>query len=140
MSDLDRDLSCRRCNRPVRVNRDNYETFERMHYVCFHYEFEHDLTRTANTDPDEDCGVPGCPSAPASRHKERLVAAARELLADWSDGPPANWENLSLPDYLEALAAWLNDCDGYYASRGVPIPWNGWEVTRAALRAATIYE
>jgi hypothetical protein len=40
------------------LNQDNYETFERMHYVCFHYEFEHDLT-SANTDPDEDCGVPG---------------------------------------------------------------------------------
>jgi hypothetical protein len=29
---------CRRCGRPVRVGMDNYEMFERMHYVCFHYE------------------------------------------------------------------------------------------------------
>ncbi len=51
---------CRRCGRPVRVYRDNYETFERMHWVCFHYEFEHGLFR--DQDPDDDCGQPGCPS------------------------------------------------------------------------------
>ena len=33
------------------------EVFERMHYVCFHYEFEHDPS-----DPDEECNAGGCPS------------------------------------------------------------------------------
>jgi hypothetical protein len=42
------------------VNRDSYERFERMHYVCFHYEFEHDPA-----DPDEECTAGGCPSANA---------------------------------------------------------------------------
>lgn len=28
--------------------------FERMHYVCFHFEFEH-----GDTDRDQTCGVPG---------------------------------------------------------------------------------
>ena len=121
------------------VNRDNYEAFEGMHYVCFHYEFEHDVSNPG-TDPDEDCGVPGCPSAPAGRQEDRLVGVLRELLADWSDGPPADWANQSLPDYLEALAAWLTDCDGYYANRGVPVPRNGWEIMRVAMRAATVYE
>jgi hypothetical protein len=119
----------------VRVGRGSYDVFEGMHYVCFHYEFEHDPA-----DPDDDCGVPGCPSAPAVRHKDRLLGQVRELLADWSDGPPANWDNKTLPDYLEALAGWLNDCEGYYRSRGVPVPWNGWEVMAAAMRAATVYE
>ena len=49
---------CQRCGRPVTVGADMYETFERMHYVCFHYEFEHDPV-----DPDEECGAGGCPSA-----------------------------------------------------------------------------
>ena len=48
---------CARCGRPVRVSRGQYETFERMHYVCFHYEFEHDPF-----DPDEECNAGGCPS------------------------------------------------------------------------------
>ena len=54
---------CQRCGRPVTVGADTYETFERMHWVCFHYEFEHD-NRGQGIDPDEDCGVPGCPSGP----------------------------------------------------------------------------
>jgi hypothetical protein len=109
--------------------------FERMHYVCFHYEFEHDPA-----DPDDDCGAAGCPSAPAARHKDRLLVAVQELVADWSDGPPANWDNHSLPDYLEALVGWLADCDGYYANRGIPVPWNGWQVVQTAMKAATVYE
>jgi hypothetical protein len=31
--------------------------FEQMHYVCFHYEFEHDAF-----DPDEECTAGGRPS------------------------------------------------------------------------------
>jgi hypothetical protein len=40
------------------VNRDSFEIFERMHYVCFHYEFEHDPF-----DPDAECDAGGCPSS-----------------------------------------------------------------------------
>jgi hypothetical protein len=29
-----------------------------MHYVCFHYEFEH-----TGTDSDEPCEAPDCPSS-----------------------------------------------------------------------------
>lgn len=52
------DLTCARCRRAVRVSSDRFEVFERMHYVCFHYEFEHDPF-----DPDEECNAGGCPSA-----------------------------------------------------------------------------
>jgi len=91
VSDVGKDPVCRRCGRPVRVGRENYDVFEGMHYVCFHYEFGHDSSNP-DMDPDEDCGAPGCPSAPAVRHKDRLIRVVRELVADWSDGPPANWE------------------------------------------------
>ncbi|HEY3465255.1 MAG TPA: hypothetical protein VGL47_08990 [Amycolatopsis sp.] len=74
------------------------------------------------------------------RQREHVVATLRALLAEWSDGPPANWENTSLPRYLEALAAWLQDCDGYYANQGLPFPEGGWEVMRDALQAAKSYE
>ena len=46
---------CVRCNRPVVVNRKMYEVFERMHWVCFHFEFEHE------GDPDAPCRDPSCP-------------------------------------------------------------------------------
>ena len=43
------------------MNRDSYEIFEQMHYVCFHYEFEH-----AGFDPDEERDAGGCPSSTAN--------------------------------------------------------------------------
>jgi hypothetical protein len=45
-----------------------------MHYVCFHYEFEHD------TDVDNECEAGGCPS--------RRVGLDRAL-ATWTDWDPA---------------------------------------------------
>jgi hypothetical protein len=49
---------CVRCGLEVRVNRETYEILERMHWVCFHFEFEH-----TGFDPDEECDVPDCPSS-----------------------------------------------------------------------------
>jgi len=48
-------LLCRLCGSPVVVERDRYEVFERMHWLCFHIVFEHD------GDPDEPCRDPSCP-------------------------------------------------------------------------------
>lgn len=109
-----------------------------MHYVCFHYEFEHDIR--GDGDPDEDCGVPGCPSAPAVRQEERLASTIRALLGDWADGPPADWDNHSIPDYFEALLSRLENAAGHYAAQGTPVRWNSWEVVQSLLRAATVDE
>ena len=57
---------CRRCDRPVEISRDQYDIFEQMHYVCFHYEFEHDPA-----DPDEECSAGGCPSAAVNPRPDR---------------------------------------------------------------------
>ena len=75
MAGEDAELSCARCGRPVRVNRDSYQLFERMHHVCFHYEFEH------HGDPDEPCDADGCPSA--------VLAAARQPGSAGSGAPAA---------------------------------------------------
>jgi hypothetical protein len=40
-------------------------------------------------------------------------------------GHPPHGDNHSLPAYLEALAGWFALGDGYYANRGIPVPWNG---------------
>lgn len=54
-------LTCRRCHQPVIRNAENYETFERMHWSCFHYEFEHEPAGSS-PDPDIACRDPGCPA------------------------------------------------------------------------------
>lgn len=64
--------TCLRCHRPVDVEADNYEVYERMHYVCFHYEYEHDPV-----DVDEECGAGGCPSRSVHPRPNRRPPAGR---------------------------------------------------------------
>lgn len=47
---------CERCGEPVRRFKDEYDIFERMHWVCFHYTYEH-----GDYDIDEPCDDPSCP-------------------------------------------------------------------------------
>ncbi len=49
-------LTCGLCHAPVVVNRDRYEVFEGMHWLCFHIVYEH-----GPYDPDERCEDPSCP-------------------------------------------------------------------------------
>lgn len=133
MSSTKNTLPCRRCGRAVEVSAAQYETFENMHYVCFHYEFEHDPA-----DPDQECGAGGCPSGALGGGRDEVAATARRLSADASSA--TGWENQDLAAYLEALGAWLDDCDGYYANHHRVVPSNAWVIINDAIQAATIYE
>jgi hypothetical protein len=46
---------CARCGSAVTVNRENYELFERMHWLCFHLAYEH------KADVDAPCSDTSCP-------------------------------------------------------------------------------
>ena len=46
---------CVKCNKPVVENAEQYEVFEKMHWLCFHLEFEHE------GDPDIPCDDVSCP-------------------------------------------------------------------------------
>jgi hypothetical protein len=46
---------CVRCGKPVEVHQKEYDLHERMHWLCFHLEFEHE------GDPDKACADPSCP-------------------------------------------------------------------------------
>lgn len=92
-------LLCHRCHRPVEVSRDQFDVFEHMHYVCFHYEYEHDPA-----DPDEECTAGGCPSAAVNPRPDRRPGAEPprndELLA-------ANWIWItSLRRFLELASSY----------------------------------
>ena len=45
---------CVKCQKPV-LHADNFELFEKMHWLCFHLEYEHEA------DPDDPCSDPSCP-------------------------------------------------------------------------------
>ncbi len=59
---------CARCGFAVTVNRENYELFEGMHWLCFHLQFEH------HADVDAPCSDPSCPWF--------VIATLRQGLAD----------------------------------------------------------
>jgi hypothetical protein len=55
--DMPTEVRCVRFRRPVVRSRDAYNVYEKMHWVCFHYEFEH-----GDCDVDAACRDPACPS------------------------------------------------------------------------------
>jgi hypothetical protein len=124
---------CRRCGRRVGVSAAQYDIYERMHYVCFHYDFEHDPF-----DPDQESEAGGCPSGAIGGGRSTVISTTRQLSAAASGGP--NWENDTLRTYLEAMATWLNDCDRYYLNQHRVRPSNAWVIVNDALRAATGYQ
>ena len=56
---------CRRCGIAVVRNRGSYLTFEHMHQICFHLEFEHQSGELplGLSDPDAACSDPRCPAS-----------------------------------------------------------------------------
>jgi hypothetical protein len=72
--------------------------------------------------------------------RQQVIVILEELLDQWRAGPPGDWENHSIPEYLEAMSAWLSVYEHSHANRGQSAPADGWIVFAQALRAAAIYE
>ena len=54
---------------------------------------------------------------------------------------PADWQNATLSDFLEALSAWVQDMDGYYLNNQLPIPTSPeWKNLAEMMLAAKYYE
>lgn len=52
-----------------------------------------------------------------------------------------SWENKDLSSYLEAVASWIEDMDGFYENIGKPLPDDtAWSVFADILMAARVYE
>ena len=74
------------------------------------------------------------------RSREDFVAFVIALRKDLQESP-ATWENSSLEAFLESLAAWVDNMDGYYASQGESVPGQlTWQVAADMLMAAKVYE
>jgi hypothetical protein len=72
--------------------------------------------------------------------REDFVDLVGELVKDL-EGNPQDWENKSLKNYLEAIASWTEDMDGYYDYMKIPMPANvDWKVFANILIAAKMYE
>jgi hypothetical protein len=54
---------------------------------------------------------------------------------------PERWENTSLEAYLAAIAAWVQEMEGYYRNRGeTALQHPTWKHIEEILLAARIYE
>ena len=64
-----------------------------------------------------------------------------DQLRDSLNREPGSWENPDLGRFLDALAAWTRDMDGWFMNRGEPIPdAPSWELFGHMLLAAKTYE
>lgn len=55
------------------------------------------------------------------RTREELAEFVTDLCHDLRDHQ-AEWTNKDLPTFLEAVAAWVGDMDGFYLNQGLPVP------------------
>lgn len=77
-------------------------------------------------------------SGPLTR--EELVSFLDQLADSYLD-EPERWENADLVSFLRAWSAWLDDMDGYFVSRGEPVPSEpSWQLVAQMLLAARVYE
>ena len=72
--------------------------------------------------------------------KDELVKLIAALAKNFRDNPD-EWENKDLSSYLEAIASWIEDMDGYYENTHQPLPNDtNWKVFADILMAARVYE
>ncbi len=76
----------------------------------------------------------------AIQSRDYFVRFVRSL-ASTLDQAPEGWENGDLKSFLEAMAAWTEDMDGYYRDNGEPVPETpNWKILGEILSAAKVYE
>ena len=74
------------------------------------------------------------------KSKEDFINFIEMLLYDLKSNSK-EWENITLESYLEAMASWIKDMDGYYQNNNLPIPKNvEWNVFANILIGAKMYE
>ncbi|WP_455431093.1 DUF7660 family protein [Streptomyces afghaniensis] len=86
-------------------------------------------------------GSPGMTTSPDHvDSREDLADFVRSVRGSHAEDG-SSWENADLPRFLDALAAWIDDADGWYRNTGRDLPLGGdWAFFARALHAATMYE
>ncbi len=53
----------------------------------------------------------------------------------------STWENRDIGAFLEAMASWVEDMDGFYTNQGLPIPEKpDWKIFADILMGGKLYE
>jgi hypothetical protein len=74
------------------------------------------------------------------RTREDLAKFVKDFSEEYRRNPKS-WENDDLQSFLAALAAWIDDMEGYYINQNQPIPVAPeWKTFAQMLTAAKHYE
>ena len=69
-----------------------------------------------------------------------FITFLRSLKADYLENF-SSWENRDIASFLEAMASWMEDMDGFYTNQGLPIPEKpDWEIFADILMGGKQYE
>lgn len=73
--------------------------------------------------------------------RQDLIGHLFRLMDDF-DGVGSTWQNQGVYSFLQAMAAWLEDCEGFYRNTGqaVDVDQPSWQLFGDALSAAAVYE
>jgi hypothetical protein len=77
----------------------------------------------------------------AVQSRQQLIDHLFRLMDDF-DGAGNYWKNQDVYTFLQAMAAWLDNCEGYYrnSGRAVDAEAPSWQLFADALSAAAVYE
>lgn len=70
MNQVEPILKCRKCGKEiVKYKTDAAQIFEGMHWLCFHFEYEHE------GEPDEACSDFSCPNLKIEVYEKKMKAS-----------------------------------------------------------------
>lgn len=75
---------------------------------------------------------------PALDGRGQVLGALEDLQAELASG--VEWENDTLPRFLDAFSALLGSIEYAYINTGEPVPTDPWELMAAAVRGARSHE
>ncbi|MFA5906428.1 MAG: hypothetical protein WC836_21045 [Desulfobacula sp.] len=72
--------------------------------------------------------------------RQDFACFLRALKKDYSENP-SSWENTDIGAFLAAMASWVEDMDGFYINKGLPVPEiPDWKVVADIFMGGKIYE
>lgn len=72
--------------------------------------------------------------------REEFIDFMNSLIED-KEVNPEEWENVNVSEYLEAIAYWVEDMDGYYRNMNLEMPKNlDWRFIATLFYVGKIYE
>ncbi|MBX7066763.1 MAG: hypothetical protein K1X28_05990 [Parachlamydiales bacterium] len=72
--------------------------------------------------------------------RQDFILFLRQLKNDYSENL-SSWENRDVCAFLEGMASWIEDMEGFYKNQGIPNPENlNWKVFADILMGGKLYE